>query len=110
MGRWFLDEHWTGGYPGEQLFQNRSKTLTKKLPTDCIFYHFKRHPHRRPYFLIEAVFCPPGNVTCSPGSPLGDGLSQEAAADLGLETGTAVGASLIDAHAGGLGITSETCF
>ncbi|KAK5859567.1 hypothetical protein PBY51_021118 [Eleginops maclovinus] len=45
-----------------------------------------------------------GNMTCSPGSPLGDGLTQEAAADLGLETGTAVGASLIDAHAGGLGV------
>ncbi|KAM7378953.1 hypothetical protein PAMP_004538 [Pampus punctatissimus] len=42
------------------------------------------------------------NVVCSPGSPLGDGLTQEAAADLGLDPGTAVGASLIDAHAGGL--------
>lgn len=45
-----------------------------------------------------------GSVTCSPGSPLGDGLTQEAAADLGLDPGTAVGASLIDAHAGGLGV------
>lgn len=45
-----------------------------------------------------------GSTTCSPGSPLGDGLTQEAAADLGLEPGTAVGASLIDAHAGGLGV------
>ena len=42
-------------------------------------------------------------MTCSPGSSLGDGLSLEAAADLGLNSGTAVGASLIDAHAGGLG-------
>lgn len=49
----------------------------------------------------------PGSATCSPGSPLGDGLTQEAAADLGLDPGTAVGASLIDAHAGGLGITQE---
>ncbi|CAK6952148.1 FGGY carbohydrate kinase domain-containing protein [Scomber scombrus] len=45
-----------------------------------------------------------GSVTCSPGSPLGDGLTQEAAADLGLDPGTSVGASLIDAHAGGLGV------
>ncbi|XP_041848180.1 FGGY carbohydrate kinase domain-containing protein-like isoform X2 [Melanotaenia boesemani] len=44
------------------------------------------------------------SVTCSPGSPLGDGLTPEAAADLGLNPGTAVGASLIDAHAGGLGV------
>ncbi|XP_033993921.1 FGGY carbohydrate kinase domain-containing protein [Trematomus bernacchii] len=54
--------------------------------------------------ILENNFSKIGNVTCSPGSPLGDGLSQEAAADLGLETGTAVGASLIDAHAGGLGV------
>uniref|UniRef100_A0A671W469 FGGY carbohydrate kinase domain-containing protein n=1 Tax=Sparus aurata TaxID=8175 RepID=A0A671W469_SPAAU len=45
-----------------------------------------------------------GSVTCPPGSPLGDGLTREAAADLGLDPGTAVGASLIDAHAGGLGV------
>ncbi|KAA8587392.1 hypothetical protein FQN60_016254 [Etheostoma spectabile] len=45
-----------------------------------------------------------GSMTCSPGIPLGDGLTQEAAADLGLEPGTAVGASVIDAHAGGLGV------
>nr|XP_061794953.1 FGGY carbohydrate kinase domain-containing protein-like [Nerophis lumbriciformis] len=52
--------------------------------------------------LTEKNFSKIGNVTCSPGSPLGDGLTREAAADLGLNTGTAVGASLIDAHAGGL--------
>lgn len=55
------------------------------------------------------IFCDPGSVTCPPGSPLGDGLTQEAAADLGLNPGTAVAASLIDAHAGGLGRTSDTC-
>ena len=49
-------------------------------------------------------------MTCPPGSPLGDGLTREAAADLGLDPGTAVGASLIDAHAGGLGITALMCF
>ncbi|XP_062261211.1 FGGY carbohydrate kinase domain-containing protein isoform X1 [Platichthys flesus] len=54
--------------------------------------------------LLENNYSKIGSVTCSPGSPLGGGLSQEAAADFGLNPGTAVGASLIDAHAGGLGV------
>ncbi|XP_076601289.1 FGGY carbohydrate kinase domain-containing protein isoform X3 [Chaetodon auriga] len=54
--------------------------------------------------LLENNFSKIGSVTCPPGSPLGDGLTQEAAADMGLNPGTAVGASLIDAHAGGLGV------
>lgn len=57
-----------------------------------------------PHLQIKACIFP-GSVTCPPGSPLGDGLTEEAAADLGLDLGTAVGASLIDAHAGGLGMT-----
>ena len=38
------------------------------------------------------------------GAPVGNGLSKQAANELGLNVGTAVGASIIDAHAGGLGV------
>ena len=42
------------------------------------------------------------------GTPLGSGLTEQAAADLGLRPGTPVGAGLIDAHAGGLGSVAVT--
>uniref|UniRef100_H0XBT7 FGGY carbohydrate kinase domain-containing protein n=1 Tax=Otolemur garnettii TaxID=30611 RepID=H0XBT7_OTOGA len=45
-----------------------------------------------------------GNQVLPPGAALGNGLTPEAARDLGLPVGTAVAASLIDAHAGGLGV------
>lgn len=52
--------------------------------------------------LLVCVFSV-GEQSCCPGSPVGEGLTREAAEELGLNPGTAVGASLIDAHAGGLG-------
>ncbi|MEQ2274542.1 hypothetical protein XENORESO_018876 [Xenotaenia resolanae] len=58
--------------------------------------------------LLENNFSKIGSMTCPPGSPLAEGLTPEAAADLGLNPATAVGASLIDAHAGGLGNTKRT--
>ncbi|KAG7330572.1 hypothetical protein KOW79_006794 [Hemibagrus wyckioides] len=54
--------------------------------------------------LTENKYSKIGRYTCRPGNPLQQGLTPEAAEDLGLEAGTAVGASLIDAHAGGLGV------
>jgi D-ribulokinase len=44
-----------------------------------------------------------GNEVVAPGTRLGVGLTGSAARDLGLLEGTPVGASLIDAHAGGVG-------
>jgi D-ribulokinase len=44
-----------------------------------------------------------GKQIVAPGTPLGVGLTASAAQDLGLLQGTPVGASLIDAHAGGVG-------
>ncbi|MDF2152597.1 FGGY-family carbohydrate kinase [Vibrio sp. CAU 1672] len=45
-----------------------------------------------------------GNRILPMGQPVGDGLTVHAADDLGLIPGTAVGTSIIDAHAGGIGV------
>ncbi|XP_029473731.1 FGGY carbohydrate kinase domain-containing protein isoform X2 [Rhinatrema bivittatum] len=45
-----------------------------------------------------------GNQVLLPGASVGNGLTADAAKDLGLPEGIAVAASLIDAHAGGLGM------
>jgi D-ribulokinase len=44
-----------------------------------------------------------GEEIVAPSTPLGSGLTVSAARDFGLREGTPVGASLIDAHAGGVG-------
>lgn len=54
--------------------------------------------------LIENNFGKIGSKLESPGAPIGKGLSQSAAEELGLLAGTPVGVSIIDAHAGGLGL------
>ncbi|MBJ7577830.1 FGGY-family carbohydrate kinase [Devosia sp. MC532] len=53
--------------------------------------------------LADESFSRIGTDIVSPGSPLGNGLTAEAGAELGLVAGTSVGAALIDAHAGGIG-------
>lgn len=45
-----------------------------------------------------------GSQILSPGCPVGRGLSQRAANELNLLPGTPVGTSMVDAHAGGLGL------
>ena len=53
--------------------------------------------------LVNDGFVRIGTSIVAPGTALGKGLTAQAASDLGLPEGTAVGASLIDAHAGGVG-------
>lgn len=48
--------------------------------------------------------CWPGSIVKEPGEPVEGGLSPDVALELGLEAGTPVGTSIIDAHAGGLGL------
>ncbi|XP_077189673.1 FGGY carbohydrate kinase domain-containing protein isoform X2 [Paroedura picta] len=54
--------------------------------------------------LVADKYTKIGNEVLPPGTPVGNGLTPEAAEDLGLPRGIAVAASLIDAHAGGLGM------
>ena len=53
--------------------------------------------------LADDGFARIGQRVVDPGTPLGQGLTAQAAADLGLLAGTAVGMGMIDAHAGGIG-------
>ena len=53
--------------------------------------------------LANEGFASIGTSIVAPGTALAKGLTTQAASDLGLPKGTAVGASLIDAHAGGVG-------
>jgi FGGY-family pentulose kinase len=53
--------------------------------------------------LADEGFVRIGTEIVEPGTALGEGLNESAARDLGLVVGTPVGASLIDAHAGGVG-------
>jgi D-ribulokinase len=53
--------------------------------------------------LVAENFRRIGREIVEPGTALGHGLTREAAEALGLLPGTPVGASLIDAHAGGIG-------
>jgi D-ribulokinase len=53
--------------------------------------------------LADEGFARIGQTVVDPGTPLGGGLTANAAAELGLKTGTPVATGVIDAHAGGIG-------
>lgn len=53
--------------------------------------------------LADEGFARIGQHIVEPGTPIGSGLTQRAAEELGLPAGTPVGAGMIDAHAGGIG-------
>ena len=53
--------------------------------------------------LADEDFARIGQRVVEPGTPLGHGLTEIAAVELGLVAGTPVGAGMIDAHAGGIG-------
>ena len=53
--------------------------------------------------LADEGFARIGQIVVDPGTPLGSGLTAEAAAQLGLRIGTPVATGVIDAHAGGIG-------
>ncbi len=53
--------------------------------------------------IADEAFVRIGQDVVEPGTPLGNGLTEQAATELGLVAGTAVGAGMIDAHAGGIG-------
>ncbi|MHC4990740.1 MAG: FGGY-family carbohydrate kinase [Planctomycetota bacterium] len=54
--------------------------------------------------LVDESYARIGTIVRPMGEPLGGGLTPEAARTLGLEPGVAVAVSIIDAHAGGLGM------
>ncbi|PQO35250.1 ribulokinase [Blastopirellula marina] len=58
--------------------------------------------------LVAEKFARVGTDVRPMGEAIGSGLSPEAAAELGLLSGTAVGVSIIDAHAGGIGMIGAT--
>lgn len=60
--------------------------------------------------LADEGFTRIGTKIADPGTPLANGLTDEAAKALGLAPGTAVGAGLIDAHAGGIGTVGAEGF
>ncbi|MBA3772397.1 MAG: FGGY-family carbohydrate kinase [Ramlibacter sp.] len=53
--------------------------------------------------LADEAFARIGQKVVEPGTTMGNGLTPQAATELGLRPGTPVGCSLIDAHAGGIG-------
>ena len=60
--------------------------------------------------LVDEGYCRIGTVVLSPGTPVGDGLSEISAIELGLPVKLPVATAIIDAHAGGLGKSFQSVF
>jgi D-ribulokinase len=93
-------------------FRATGSTL-RSICTLACKWNFLSHEHRwsSSYFdriglgdLASESYAKIGKEIVAPGTALGVGLTKSAARDLGLPEGTPVGASLIDAHAGGVGM------
>ncbi|XP_050023601.2 FGGY carbohydrate kinase domain-containing protein-like isoform X1 [Dermacentor andersoni] len=83
---------WTyqaGTVPGSDMKSGWQDSLWTRIGLDDLT--------RDNYRIIGQEFRPPG-------SPCGNGLSIEAAMEMGLKKGTPVATSIIDGHAGGLGL------
>src|SRR6266849_3316990 len=87
-------------------------STTRSICTLACKWNFLAHERRWSGSFFERVglgdiasdqYAKIGKEIVAPGTPLGAGLSRSAAHELGLLEGTPVGASLIDAHAGGVG-------
>jgi len=92
-------------------FRATGSTL-RSICTLACKWNFLAHEHRWNGGYFERVglgdlashgYARIGDEIVAPGTPLGVGLTRSAARDFGLLEGTPVGASLIDAHAGGVG-------
>jgi D-ribulokinase len=87
-------------------------SVARSVCTVTCKWNFLAHEHRwsDSYFqriglgdFVSDGYAKIGTEIVVPGTPLGRGLTGPAALELGLREGTAVAASLIDAHAGGVG-------
>ncbi len=87
-------------------------SLTRSLCSVACKFGYQAHETRWPGEFFKSVglgalckggFARLGADIAAPGTPVGSGLTAEAAAAMRLNPGTPVGAGLIDAHAGALG-------
>ena len=95
----------------DYLSYRATGSLTRSMCTVTCKWNFLAHERRwsAPFLggagledLVADGYARIGTEIVAPGTPLGFGLTKSAADDFGLIQGTPVGASLIDAHAGGI--------
>ena len=96
----------------DYLSYRATGTTTRSMCTLTCKWTYLAHERRWSRSYFERIGLPElladdcekiGGAIVEPGTALGDGLTAESAAAFGLLPGTPVGASLIDAHAGGVG-------